>query len=174
MVAELRDLWVDPTTDERGEGCSHLCRFIRAVPVNGNLTKQYLIHHAGSHENYGYQRALQETTNTVADVRTGPLLVRFDELQAYVGGEPVKLTVVEFRILTALALRLGKTTSHDGIIRAVWGDSYCGLRRGENSHLLRVNIARMRAKLGAARPLLETRPSIGYLLRAEPYSGPAL
>lgn len=175
MVAELREI-LQQREDWRTPGCSDLCHRIRAIPVGQFGVQPIEQHHVPSHEQYGLSLGALGAS-AVEDVRTGPLAVRLLHMLAEVDGVDCKLTPTEFRILSVLALRAGRVVPHATTLAEVWGPEYVpgasGLVNLE-CHLLRVNVARLRAKLGAARPLLETRPGVGYMLRAEPYTGPAL
>jgi two-component system KDP operon response regulator KdpE len=86
---------------------------------------------------------------------------------AYVDGEAVYLTPKEWAIVDVLARNVGALVPGSHILFSVWGEMYW-----DEYHLLRVNMARIRTKLGAAKPLLETRFGMGYLLRLVPYTGP--
>ena len=43
------------------------------------------------------------------------------QVEAYVAGEPVRLTPTEFRLLYALALERGRVVSRDELLQRVWG-----------------------------------------------------
>ena len=78
-------------------------------------------------------------------------------------GEEVKLTPIEYRLLTALARRPGRVLTHEQLLREVWGPSHTS-----QHHYLRVYMAQLRHKLERtpARPkLLLTEPGVGYRLR---------
>lgn len=78
------------------------------------------------------------------------------------GGQEVKLTPIEFRLLTALAQFPGRVLTHEHLLRKVWGPGYI-----RQHHYLRVYMAQLRHKLEAdpARPqLLITEPGVGYRL----------
>jgi two-component system KDP operon response regulator KdpE len=78
------------------------------------------------------------------------------------GGQGVKLTPVEFRLLAHLAVHPGKVLTHRHLLREVWGPSHV-----EHGHYLRVYMGRLRGKLEAdpARPrYILTEPGAGYRL----------
>jgi hypothetical protein len=100
-------------------------------------------------------------------VVTGPLVVDFDECRARLAGRPVALTATETRIMVVLARRLGRLCSHRLLLERVWGPEYA-----DAPHLLRVNISRIRVKLGPSHHLIESRPGLGFALRALPPCGP--
>lgn len=75
-------------------------------------------------------------------------------------GEAVKLTPIEFRLLSVLAGNPGKVLTHRHLMREVWGPSYA-----ESSHYLRIYISHLRQKLEAdpARPAhFLTETGVGY------------
>lgn len=173
MAAELREL-LQQREEWRGPGCSALCHRVRAIPVGQFGVVSFEQHHAPSHEQYGISIGAMQAV-AVEDVLTGPLAVRLLHAQALVDGEPVKLTPTEYRILACLAVRAGRVVPGNAILADVWGPEYAVSHWYRSElHLLRVNVARLRARLGAARRLLVTRPGFGYMLLAEPYMGPSL
>jgi len=90
------------------------------------------------------------------------LTVDFVRRAVSVAGRPVALTATEYRIIAYLAQNAGRVVTPDAVLRQVWGESYEG-----EIHLLQVNIARLRKKLGdnARHPrYLFTRQGIGYTL----------
>ena len=156
-----------PEREFRGPGCTDFCRVIAAIVPGVFGRTELLLHDARSHEAFGRAQVVMPGGLTTHDIATGPLLIRQLTADAYVDGEPVKLTNVEWKIMVAVARHVGGLVAREAILNEVWGEAYWA-----EYHLLRVNIARIRAKLGAAAPLLETRPMRGYVLRIAPYTGP--
>ena len=103
-----------------------------------------------------FQEDASEPSLTVHD-----LTIDFTGHRVTLGGRDANLTATEYRLLCYLARNSGRVLTPDQILRAVWGDDYTG-----EMHLLRVNIARLRSKLGddshAPRFIL-TRIGLGYL-----------
>ena len=85
---------------------------------------------------------------------------------AYVSGNEIHLTPMEYRLLCLLAKNTGKVLTHNYILREIWG-SYTDSDMGS----LRVFMAMLRKKLqtGAdAQPYIQTHIGIGYrMLRQE-------
>lgn len=158
---------ISPEREFRRPGCTDFCRVIAAIVPGVFGRTELLLHDARSHETFGRAHALMPGGLTAHDIATGPLLIRPLTADLYVDGEAVHLTNTEWRIMTALALNVGGLVSRERILTEVWGAEYWA-----EYHVLRVNMARLRAKLGAAEPLLETRPGRGYLLRLVRYTGP--
>ena len=57
-------------------------------------------------------------------------------------GEPVHLTPIEYRLLSALLAQPGKVLTQRNLLREIWGPSYI-----ESSHYLRVYVGHLRQKL---------------------------
>ena len=97
---------------------------------------------------------------------------KVDELQVdllrrhvLVGGREVKLTPIEYKLLTTLVRHAGKVVTHQQLLREVWGPSH-----DDQAHYVRVYMAHLRQKLETepARPrYLLTEPGVGYRLAAE-------
>ena len=72
------------------------------------------------------------------------------------------LTSTEYRLLSYISKNAGRVVTPDQLLSKVWGETYLGA-----PHLLQVNIARLRKKLGddARNPIyILTRPGIGYIM----------
>jgi two-component system, OmpR family, KDP operon response regulator KdpE len=78
------------------------------------------------------------------------------------GGEPVRLTPLEFSLLRLLARNPGKLITQREILREVWGPGYA-----DDSHLLHVYVSQLRSKIepDPRRPVVVvTEPGAGYRL----------
>jgi two-component system KDP operon response regulator KdpE len=60
-----------------------------------------------------------------------------------VGGRPVHLSAIEYKLLYELATHAGRVLTYDQILQRVWGSEYAG-----DSGLLRSSIRNLRRKLG--------------------------
>ena len=92
----------------------------------------------------------------------GDLVVDLASRRVTRKGQPVKLTATEYALLRLFIQHAGKVLTHHHILESVWGKNHA-----EQTHYLRVYVARLREKLEAdpARPrLLQTEASIGYRL----------
>jgi len=93
--------------------------------------------------------------------KSGDLLVDFTQRQVTMAGKRIELTATEYKLLSYLIQNAGRLSTSDQILEAVWGEEYIG------EHLiLRVNIARLRNKLGddAKEPkFIASRVGIGYM-----------
>ncbi len=99
-------------------------------------------------------------------VATGPLRIDLARREVSVGGAPVHLTPIEYRLLASLARHAGLVLTHRQLLREVWGVAHT-----TQTHYLRVFMAQLRRKVepDPARPrLLLTEPGVGYRLRDLP------
>ncbi|HEX3053771.1 MAG TPA: response regulator, partial [Aggregatilineaceae bacterium] len=109
--------------------------------------------------------ALRHTAPTpAATVLTiGGLVVDLARRVVTVDEQEVQLTPTEYALLRMLITNAGKVLTHHQLLREVWGPGY-----DQETHLLRVNISNLRAKLESepARPrYILTEPGVGYRLR---------
>lgn len=74
----------------------------------------------------------------------------------------VALTPTQFKILACLAERAGTVVSIEELIREVWGEWF-----GSPDHVF-VYIHHIRDRLGPCGRLLQTRRTMGYILRGDP------
>jgi two-component system phosphate regulon response regulator PhoB len=75
------------------------------------------------------------------------------------GGE-VKLTALEFRLLSAFITRRGRVQSRDALLSDVWGIDADVTTRTVDTH-----VKRLREKLGQAGAYIETLRGVGYRFR---------
>ncbi len=90
------------------------------------------------------------------------LIVDFARHRVTVNNEEVNLTATEYRLLSYLARNADRVVTPDQILEKVWGEDYIG-----ETHLLQVNITRLRQKLkdDAKNPkYILTKPGIGYMM----------
>lgn len=96
----------------------------------------------------------------------GPLRIDLSRREVQVEGREVRLTPIEYKLLTLLARHAGKVLTHRQILKEVWGPG----REGQ-THYVRVHMAELRKKIeaDAARPrIIVTEPGVGYRLRDRP------
>ncbi len=98
---------------------------------------------------------------------SGDLIVDFARRRVTVGGEPVNLTRLEFRLLAELSANAGRLVPHEQLLMGLWGQENSG-----NSQPVRAYVKRVRRKLGddAGNPsYIFTRRRVGYWM--EPGEG---
>lgn len=94
----------------------------------------------------------------------GDLEIDYAQRRVMMAGSEIEMTPVEYRLLAYLAQNVGRVITQDLLLAHVWGEEYEG-----ESHLLQVNINRLRRKLepDPTRPrYLLTKTGVGYLLAA--------
>ena len=102
-----------------------------------------------------------QTVTTIGD-----LTIDYGQRRVTMAGRDVELTPVEYRVLAYLAQNAGRIITQDLLLTHVWGDEYEG-----ESHLLQVNVNRLRRKLepDPTHPrYLLTKTGVGYLLSSNP------
>ncbi len=107
------------------------------------------------------QAHVLRTTMTIGD-----LIIDYAQHLVRMAGQEVTLTPIEYRLLAYLAQNAGRVVTQDLLLEHVWGNEYVG-----ESHMLQVNINRLRRKLEAdpAHPrYILTKVGIGYLLASQP------
>ena len=110
-------------------------------------------------------RSRTQTGDQSSVVETGNLRIDFERRVVTVAGKEVRLTPIEYRLLSTLGRHAGKVLTHDLLLREVWGPEFT-----TQHHYLRVYMAQLRHKIESnpARPrLLVTEPGVGYRLRTD-------
>ena len=79
-----------------------------------------------------------------------------------VNGKPVRLTSVEFKLLSMLMQRRGRVQERDRLLNEVWGYESIIDTRTVDTH-----VRRLRKKLGKAADAIETVRGFGYRMREE-------
>ena len=105
--------------------------------------------------------ALARTRQTI-----GELTIDYGQHQVLLAGREVPMTPIEYRLLAYLAQNAGRIVTQELLLSHVWGTEYVG-----ESHMLQVNVNRLRRKLEAdpAHPrYIRTKVGIGYLLALQP------
>ena len=100
-----------------------------------------------------------------AAFKVGELQVDLLRRHVTVAGNEIRLTPIEYKLLTTLVRYAGRVVTHQQLLRDVWGPSH-----DDQSHYVRVYMAHLRHKIEAeaARPrYLLTEPGVGYRLAAE-------
>jgi DNA-binding response OmpR family regulator len=102
-----------------------------------------------------------QTTATIGDLE-----IDYSQHLVKMAGREITLTPTEYRILAYLAQNAGRVLTQDLLLEHVWGGEYLG-----ESHMLQVNINRLRRKLEVdpTRPrYILTKVGVGYYLAALP------
>jgi two-component system, OmpR family, KDP operon response regulator KdpE len=95
----------------------------------------------------------------------GDVRVELGRRQVFVADKEIRLTQMEYKLLTTLVRHAGKVVTHRQLLKEVWGPLHV-----EESHYLRVYMRQLRNKLEShpAHPkFLVTELGVGYRLRSE-------
>ncbi len=101
-------------------------------------------------------------------LHVGPIAIDRAAHQVTVGGAPVELTRIEYRLLLLLAERAGRVQSRPQLLESVWEAQADIQTRTVDMH-----VQRLRTKLGDAGAQVETVRGFGYRLRAPERGGRA-
>ncbi len=110
--------------------------------------------------------AVEQTHVALTNTAIGELTIDYAQHLVRKTGEEISLTPIEYRLLAYLAQNAGRVVTQDLLLEHVWGSEYVG-----ESHMLQVNVNRLRRKLEAdpAHPrYILTKVGIGYLLATQP------
>jgi len=108
------------------------------------------------------RRAGTAETHQESTFRYKDMEIDFTSHRVTVNGKELKLTATEYKMLSYICQNAGRVVTPDQLLDKVWGEEYVGA-----AHLLQVNIARLRKKLGddAKQPqYIMTRSGIGYIM----------
>ena len=97
-----------------------------------------------------------------AHLRVGEIDIDVPRHAVQVVGQPVVLTVTEFKLLEILARRRGRVQSRDRLLQDVWG-----YENPIDSRTVDTHMRRLREKLGESARYLETVRGVGYRCVAE-------
>lgn len=98
---------------------------------------------------------MPEESNDV--IRSTGLEMDVPRHEVMADGKPVKLTVIEFKLLSTLIQRKGRVQSRDRLLQDVWEYDSMLDTRTVDTHMLR-----LRKKLGSSSRCLETVRGMGY------------
>ena len=91
----------------------------------------------------------------------GPFAVDVEGHRVQVDGAPVSLTALEFSLLVMLLRRSGRVLGRAQLLNEVWG--YAGTQ--VTTRTVDTHMKRLREKVGAAAPWIETVRGVGYRMR---------
>jgi two-component system KDP operon response regulator KdpE len=127
------------------------------------LTKPFGVNELLARMRVALRHANQAASPPSATLTIGALHIDLARREVTLEDQELRLTPIEYRLLTLLANNAGKVLTHRQILSEVWGPGH-----SEDTHYLRVYMAQLRRKieLDPARPrLLSTEPGVGYRLR---------
>ena len=92
--------------------------------------------------------------------KLGDLTIDYAQRKAFIGGHPVKLTAIEYRMLAELSANGGRVLTYEHLLNRVWGE-----RRRTDIRPMRTIVNKLRHKLGedASNPkYIFTEPRVGF------------
>jgi len=107
-------------------------------------------------------RRTQGVDSSVGEFSIGDVTIDFAARTVNKAGVPVRLTRIEFDILSLLAHNAGRVVTSRMLLETVWGPEYVG-----DSATLRVHVSHLRKKLeapGDVPRLILTEPGVGFRL----------
>lgn len=104
----------------------------------------------------------EEETFSVDDVlRVDNMVINLATYQVYLDNRPVDLTLMEYSLLSFLAMHPNRAYSREVLLHRVWGFEYCGGTRTVDVH-----IRRIRSKIGPQiASHIATVRGVGYLFK---------
>ncbi|UPQ85079.1 response regulator transcription factor [Ignavigranum ruoffiae] len=127
------------------------------------LTKPFSIEEFLARLRVALRRSQTETTLTQAPsslYQNGDLEIDYAAGCAYMHGEEIHLTPIEYKLLSVLAKHTGKVLTHNFILKEVWGSSI-----GADVPSLRVFMATLRKKIESTPSdpnYIQTHIGVGY------------
>ena len=97
-------------------------------------------------------------------LRAGELRVNLGSMRVTLADAEIQVTPTEFRLLTTLLEKRGRTLSREQILREAWRADSEAARR-INTRTVDMHVRRLRTKLGPAGAWIETVRGFGYRLR---------
>ena len=124
------------------------------------LTKPFGIEELLARIRVALRHAPQALGERQACIKSGPLQIDLARHVVTRGGEELRLTATEFKLLAYLAAHADRVLTHQAILNHVWGDADAG-----HVEYLRVYIASLRKKIEAnpdEPAFIITEPGVGY------------
>jgi len=132
---------------------------IRGLEIGADdyMTKPFSPRELAARVRAALRRRAAEPPDGVTTYRGAHLVADFDAVAVAVDGAPVRLTRREFELLRYLIHNRNRVVSRDRLLERVWGYDHTIETRSVDVH-----IGRLRGKLGAAAPQIETVVGLGY------------
>jgi two-component system phosphate regulon response regulator PhoB len=106
-------------------------------------------------------RRVSTPTEEPERLQTGELEIDVASHRVWVGDEEIRLTALEFRLLTTLFSRAGRVQTRDTLLADVWG-----MQAGLTTRTVDTHVTRLRKKLGdVVGHYIETLRGVGYRFR---------
>lgn len=133
------------------------------LSVEGPLDQELLLAHASAL----MRRYLSSNTREYAAIQIGGigLKINLNLRKAFLNGENLHLTPLQFSILTALAEHLGEIVTKEELYQAAWPNDYD--IQADASLKFQVKELRKKLRLHGSPEVIETVLGVGYLLCLE-------
>jgi DNA-binding response OmpR family regulator len=134
------------------------------------ITKPFSTNELTARVRAALRRAAGKNTVQTPTFRFQDMAIDFTSRRIMVANKEIKLTSTEYKVLAYLSHNAGRVVTPEQLLNEVWGEEYA-----TEPHLLQVNIARLRQKLGddAKNPTyILTRSGIGYMVPKPPQASP--
>ena len=89
-----------------------------------------------------HRRQPMESSTGVPAYKAGDLKIDFDKRRVFLAGKEIRLTQIEYKLVSMLAENAGRVITYEAIIRDIWGP-----HADTNNQILRVNMANIRRKI---------------------------
>ena len=132
---------------------------VRALDLGADdyVTKPFSLRELAARVRAVLRRKPGARPGSMAIYRGKHLVADFDAVAVTVDGDPIKLTRREFELLKCLVENRNRVLSRDRLLERVWGYEQFIETRSVDVH-----VGRLRSKLGAAGPQIETVVGLGY------------
>jgi len=124
------------------------------------ITKPFKVRELVARVHAVLRRADEPETSPEERLEHGPLVIDLARHEVTVDGDPVELTLAEFRLLTGLAARPGRVFPRARLVQQITAGGYQIAERNVDVH-----IAALRRKLGDTGEQIATVRGIGYKFR---------
>ena len=109
------------------------------------------------------RRANHEEPVQATRLEFGPLVVDITAHRVTLEGEEIRLTALEFKLLSTFMMRKGRVQTREVLLSDVWGINANVMTRTVDTH-----VKRLREKLSEAGSYIETLRGVGYRFKASP------
>ena len=116
-----------------------------------------------------HRRQPMETSTGIPAYKAQELKIDFDKRRVFLEGKEVRLTQIEYKLVSLLAENAGRVITYEAIIRDIWGP-----HADTNNQILRVNMANIRRKIEknpAVPKYIFTEVGVGYRMLENELSG---
>ena len=124
------------------------------------LTKPFSVAELLARMQVALRHAQRMTQQHAPVFSSGALIVDLSKRLVMMGEDEIRLTPIEYKLLTVLIKHAGRVVTYSHLMKEIWGKN-----SQENGNYLRIHMQHLRRKLGddALHPqYLATEPGIGY------------